>query len=230
MTKELGSIETLRTDFVVAVSHEFKTPLTAIEGYTALLQNGNLSAAQHDECVDKITANVHRLSTLTGNILQLSKLENQGIVADKKSYSLDEQLRKSILLLEREWTAKNIEFDLDLLPVQFNGSESLLYQVWYNLIQNAVKFSPDGGMIHIKLQLTEDKVVVCVADNGCGIDEASQKHIFDKFYQGNKAHASEGNGLGLALVYKIVTLCGGTISVDSQPEQGAAFTVTLPRS
>lgn len=109
MASELGGIETLRTDFVVAVSHEFKTPLTAIEGYTALLQNGNLSAAQYDECVDKITANVHRLSTLTGTVLQLSKLENQGIVADKKTYSLDKQLRKSILLLEREWSARNIE-------------------------------------------------------------------------------------------------------------------------
>lgn len=230
MAKELSSIETLRTDFVVSVSHEFKTPIAAIEGYATLLQNDKLDRKTRNEYLDKVINNAHNLSTLTGNILQLSKLENQGVVTDKKIFSLDEQIRQSVLLLEQQWSAKNIEFDLDLPFIQFYGSESLLYQVWYNLIANAIKFSGNNETITINLQELSGEVIVQITDNGCGIDKKEQQHIFDKFYQADKTRASSGNGLGLALVKQIITLCGGTVTVESEIGKGSTFIVKLPKT
>lgn len=151
MTYDLSHIETLRSDFVANVSHEFKTPIASIEGYATLLQNHNLSSEKHDHYVEKILENSRRLTNLSGNILMLSKLENQGIVLGKTEYQLDEQIRKCILMLENKWSAKNIEFDLELPRQIYYGSESLLEQVWINILDNAIKHSSVGGIVHINI-------------------------------------------------------------------------------
>ena len=230
MTYDLSHIETLRSDFVANVSHEFKTPIAAIEGYATLLQNHSLSQEKHDHYVEKILENSRRLSNLSGNVLTLSKLENQEIVSGKSEFRLDEQLRKSILLLESKWTEKNIEFDMELPTINYYGSEPLLSQVWVNLLDNAIKHSPVGGVIHIGIRQTDSLLIVTITDHGDGMSEEVQKHMFEKFYQGDSSHKAEGNGLGLALVKRIVELCKGTIEVESSPGNGAAFSVALPKS
>ncbi len=211
MAKELAGVETLRSDFISNVSHEFKTPLAAIEGYAALLQNKGLSSDRAGEYLEKIIANAHKLSVLTGNILNLSKLENQQSPQTAKPFDLSEQIRKAILMLESEWTAKNIAFDLDLPDVTYCGDAGILFHVWYNLIGNAVKFSEQNGTVRIRLRTAPEKIYVSVKDRGCGIGEEALPHIFEKFYQGDTSHSAEGNGLGLALVKRIVTLCGGEV-------------------
>lgn len=228
MVKELDSTETLRTDFVANVSHEFKTPLSAIEGYATLLQNTKITEERRNEYIEKIISNTHALSTLTGNILKLSKLENQECVTDKEDFSLDEQIRLVILNLEAEWTAKNIELDIELQNTVYCGNERLLYLVWYNLIGNAIKFSRDNGKIEISLYADSTSVYVNIKDYGYGIDAEAQKHIFDKFYQADSTHSVEGNGLGLALAKRTVTLCNGEISVESKINEGSLFSVRLP--
>ena len=230
MTYDLSHIETLRSDFVANVSHEFKTPIAAIEGYATLLQNHSLSQEKHDHYVEKILENSRRLSNLSGNVLTLSKLENQEIVSGKSEFRLDEQLRKSILLLESKWTEKNIEFDMELPTINYYGSEPLLSQVWVNLLDNAIKHSPVGGVIHIGIRQTDSLLIVTITDHGYGMSEEVQKHMFEKFYQGDSSHKAEGNGLGLALVKRIVELCKGTIEVESSPGNGAAFSVALPKT
>ncbi len=230
MVYELSQIETLRSDFVASVSHEFKTPISAIEGYATLLQNEQLDPEKRQLYVDKIMSNSRRLSDLTSNVLTLSKLENQESIPDLEQYRLDEQIRQDILLLENKWTEKNIEFDLSLQSVAFYGNEALMNDVWTNILDNAIKHSPEGGTIRVRLTVSDDTVSVRIADDGEGMDEEVQKHVFEKFYQGDSSHTGEGNGLGLALAKRIVDLCGGEIFVESAPGKGAAFTVTLPVS
>ena len=228
MTHDLSHMETLRSDFVANVSHEFKTPIAAIEGYATLLQNPNLTREKHDHYVEIILDNSRRLSYLSSNILTLSKLENQEMIVDNRNFRLDEQIRRSILLLEGKWSAKNIEFDMDLPKQMYYGSESLLAQVWSNILDNAIKHSPVGSMIHVNIQVADKWLTVSIADHGDGMTEEVQKHIFEKFYQGDNSRKAEGNGLGLALVKRIVELCNGTVSVQSMPGKGATFSVTLP--
>lgn len=228
MTYDLSHIETLRNDFVANVSHEFKTPIAAIEGYAMLLQNSKLPREKHEHYVNKIIENSQRLTSLSGNILLLSKLENQENILDNKEFRLDEQLRKSVLLLENKWTEKNIEFDIDLQKQIYYGSEQLLSQVWVNIIDNAIKHSPMGGVIYIGISQTDDAVTVTVTDHGDGMSEEVQKHIMEKFYQGDRSRKAEGNGLGLALVKRIVELSRGTVEVESSPGNGASFSVILP--
>ena len=228
MTYDLSHIETLRTDFVANVSHEFKTPISSIEGYATLLQNPALSEEKRLRYTQKILENSRRLSNLTSNILLLSKLENQEILTDKKQFRLDEQIRKTILLLEDKWTEKNIEFNLDLPFQIYYGSEKLLEQVWYNIIDNAIKHSPDGGVIEIRIKNEQSFVSVEVEDRGEGMTEEVMKHIFEKFYQGDCSRKEEGNGLGLALVKRIINICNGKISVQSTPGCGSIFSVELP--
>lgn len=228
MVHELGGIETLRNDFVVNVSHEFKTPLTSIEGYATLLQNDSLSDEDRREYTRLIIESTKKLSNLTSNILQLSKLETQELAPKRQSFLLDEQIRQALLLLEPQWSKKRLELDIEMPTVRFYGSEELLFQVWLNLLSNAVKFTSEGGRIAVVMEQNGGRVSVTVSDTGCGISEDTQKHIFEKFYQGDSARAVEGNGLGLALVHKIVTLCGGSISVKSELNNGADFTVSLP--
>lgn len=228
MVNELNNIETFRSDFIANVSHEFKTPLASIEGYTTLLQDNNLTIEEKGEYTKKILNNTKRLSNLVGIILQISRLENQGIIAEKNKFKLDEQIRQTLLLLESKWTEKNINLDLNLDPITFFGNEELLMQVWANLFSNAIKFTPDNGNITCTLKQSNDWITTIISDNGIGMSKDVQKHVFDKFYQGDKSHSSEGNGLGLALVKRIVDLCGGTIEVYSEYGTGSIFTVKLP--
>lgn len=230
MTYDLAHIETLRTDFVANVSHEFKTPLAAIEGYATLLQNPFLSREKQEIYIGKILENSRKLSTLSSNILMLSKLENQEIVAGTTEFRLDEQLRRCILQLETKWSAKGIEFDMDLPKQMYSGNEALLERVWSNLLDNAIKHSPQQGIIHICINKKSSSLSVCIADEGDGMSEEVQKHIFEKFYQGDSSRKSEGNGLGLSLVKRIVELSHGSITVTSTLGQGTTFTVTLPVS
>lgn len=228
MAKELSAIETLRSDFIANVSHEFKTPLTAIEGYAMLLQDHELPQKEQAECAEKILQSAGRLSTLVSNILMLTKLEQQTDRVEKAPFWLDEQLRQVMVGLEPLWGAKDLELDLELEPLRYNGSEDLLYHVWSNLLSNAVKFSPQGAVLSVRLEKREKSAVFTVTDRGPGMTADVQRHIFDKFYQGDHSRRQEGSGLGLPLAKRITQLCGGTISVDSQPGQGSTFTVTLP--
>lgn len=228
MTFDLSHIETLRSDFVVNVSHEFKTPIAAIEGYATLLQNPALSTERHEHYVEKILDNSRKLSTLSSNILMLSKLENRQTVPQFSEYRLDEQIRKSILCLENKWSEKQLEFDVDLPLQMYYGSEQLLEQVWSNILDNAIKHAPPGSTIQVRLQKECSSIMVQISDHGDGMSEETQKHIFEKFYQGDSSRKSEGNGLGLALVKRILDLCNGSAAVESSPGNGATFTVTLP--
>ena len=229
MVKDLGANETLRNDFIANVSHEFKTPITAIEGYATLLQDKSQSPQDQQECIEKILFNTRRLSNLVGNILMLSKIENQSISSENGNFLLDEQILQVVVGLEREWSEKAIEFDVDMPKTRYYGYESLLTQVWSNLIGNAIKFSYPGGIIGIRMTVDADDIAVSITDHGVGMDEQTQKHIYEKFYQGDTSRKSEGNGLGLALVAKIVEYCGGTIDVKGALGEGSCFTVTLPR-
>ena len=230
MVKELGNTETLQTDFVSNVSHEFKTPINAIEGYASLLQDSQLTDEQKNVYIDKIIFNTRRLSDLVGNILLLSKVNNQTISLKASTFRLDEQVRQSILALESKWEKKEIEFDIDLDEIEYTGYENLLSHVWLNLIDNAVKFSPQNGQIRIRLKQLDGSVTFSIWDNGLPIPEADIDRIFNKFYQGDNSHASEGNGLGLALVRKIVAAAHGTINVTSSEDAGTEFVVALPNS
>lgn len=227
MSSELSSTEIFRTDFISSVSHEFKTPLAAIEGYSTLLQDGDNLDESQKEYVEKILYNTNRLSTLASSMLLLSKIENQSIPTNQTRFDLDEQIRASLLGLEAAWEKKEIEFDIDLEDTEYYGNEMLLHHVWDNLISNAVKFSPIGGLISIRLRKNKGKVVFTIEDSGPGISKEAQSHIFDKFYQGDTSHKTEGHGLGLALVKKILDLEGGTIEVENLNPTGCRFTVTL---
>ena len=227
MTDELHSTEVLQTDFVSNVSHEFKTPLNAIEGYSTLLQDGDNLTPQQREYVDKIIFNTQRLSSLTGSILLLSKLENQQIPTGKSEFYLDEQIRQTVVALEPVWSQKDMEFDVDMAEVRYYGNEPLMRHVWSNLLSNAVKFSPCGGLIEIGMKTQGDDIVVWIKDSGPGIPEEAMKHIFNRFYQADSSHKQEGNGLGLSLVDKILKLEGGRIQVENCQPAGCKFTVYL---
>ena len=225
MAQELGTTEILQTDFVSNVSHEFKTPINAIEGYATLLQDCEGVTAEQQVYVEKILFNTRRLSKLVGNILLLSKVDNQAIQSRKRNFSLDEQIRQVIVALEPEWVAKDIDLDVDLEPVCYFGDDLLLSHVWSNLIGNAIKFSPQGGYVGITLR--KEGTVFTVEDRGPGIPPESLERIFHRFYQSDSSHQAEGNGLGLALVKQILTTLGGQVEVENL-EVGCRFTVKLP--
>ena len=227
MTQALASTEIIQTDFVSNVSHEFKTPINAIEGYTTLLQSGEQSEEQA-LYIEKILLNTRRLNELVSNILLLSRVDHQAIDSNCAQYRLDEQVRQAIVLLEPTWSEKNLELDVDLDTVEYVGNESLMLHVWVNLMDNAIKFDPLGGILRIRLLRTEQNITFTVEDSGPGIPEDAQSHIFDKFYQADTSRMGEGNGLGLALVKRVLDLCGGTVSTENLPEGGCRFTVVLP--
>ena len=228
MTQELSATEVLQTDFVSNVSHEFKTPINAIEGYATLLQGCDALEGDHREYVEKILYNTKRLSDLVGSILLLSKIENQSIPDKQTKFRLDEQIRQSILSLEGAWSPKEVEFDVELESVEYVGNEVLLRHVWDNLISNAIKFGPHGGLVTLKLKMEDGKFVFTVEDEGPGLTEEAKKHIFDKFYQGDSSHKQDGNGLGLALVKRILHISGGEISAENITDKGGCrFTVVL---
>ncbi len=228
MVEELNSVEMLRKDFIADVSHEFKTPLSSITGYITLLQDSDLTDAERHEYVQMAIFNAEKLNDLTTNILRLSRLENQSNMPEPATYRLDEQIREAIVLLEQKWNEKDIQLDLDLPDTQYHGHQELLLNVWTNLISNAIKFSGQGGLIHISLTQMPDNIRVVIRDHGIGMDEKTLAHIFDKFYQGDTSRKSQGNGLGLALCREIISRCGGEIQVSSRLNEGSVFTVILP--
>ena len=227
MVKELSNTETLRNDFISNVSHEFKTPLSAIEGYATLLQDERLSKEEQATYISRILENTSRLSKLTQSILSLSKLENQEIVLQQESFMLDEQIRRVLLSYEPLWEEKELNIDLALEATQIYGSKSLLAQVWSNLIDNAIKFSRPGGTLFISCGVFDGKIVVRIRDTGVGMSEEVRKHAFDKFYQGERSHSGLGSGLGLALVQRIVSLSGGSVDLQSREGKGTEITVSL---
>lgn len=228
MARELGAIETLREDFIANVSHEFKTPLTAMEGYAMLLQDESLSPTEQQECVQRIIGSTGRLSTLVSNILLLSKLEQNTVDMPRTFFRLDEQLRQALLQLEPAWSEKELNLEVELAEVRYDGCERLLYHVWANLLSNAVKFSPPGGTLSLTMK-EGNGVEVTIGDQGPGMSSLVQRHMFDKFYQGDSSRKQEGSGLGLALVWRILQLCGGEIAVESREGRGSRFTVILPK-
>ena len=227
MTQELRNTEVLKTDFVSNVSHEFKTPIGAIEGYAMLLQDSDSITEGQQECIDKILYNTKRLTGLIGNVLLLSKVDNQVIQSVKESFSLDEQLRQTIINSEPLWSEKNLDFDVDLQEINYVGNEELLSHVWSNLLGNAIKFSPEGGLIKIRATALNGSITVTVEDSGPGIPEESLSHIFDKFYQADTSRKHEGSGLGLSLVKRILELHNGTVTAENVAGGGAKFTVNL---
>lgn len=229
MVEQLGSIETLKTDFVSNVSHEMKTPIAVIKNYAELLKCDTISKEERKEYADAIEHAALRLSSLISNILKLNKLENQSIVAEAEEYDVCRQLCDCILQFEELWDEKELELDVDIEDyAKVYADESLMEMVWNNLLSNAIKFTEKGGTIRVA-QTTEGQLIrISVSDTGCGIKKESIKHIFDKFYQGDTSHSKEGNGLGLALVKRVLELMDGDIQVISEEGNGSTFRVTLP--
>ena len=230
MVEELSGMETLRTDFIANVSHELKTPLAVIQNYGSLLQQPELPEAERVEYAHTVTNAAGRLASLITNILKLNKLENQQIYPKKERFDLGEQLCECLLGFENAWEAKNLEIETELEDgVTVESDPELLSLVWSNLFSNAVKFTEDGGTVGLKLYEDSAHAVVEVSDTGCGIRPEVGAHIFEKFYQGDTSHATQGNGLGLALVKRVVDIVGGEIGVSSEPGRGSTFTVKLRR-
>ncbi|MBR3273483.1 MAG: HAMP domain-containing histidine kinase, partial [Clostridia bacterium] len=228
MATELGGLELFRKDFINNFSHEFKTPIVSIRGFAKQLERDDLTDDQRREYLDIIVTESDRLANMASNVLLLSKLENQTIVTDREDYRLDEQLRRCVLLLEKQWSEKDLEPDIELEEITYRGNEEMMNHVWVNLLNNAIKFSPRGGLLTVRLGREGDAAVCAVGDQGSGMDADTRRRIFEKFYQGDTAHATEGNGLGLSLVKRIVDLCGGSVDVKSAPGEGSTFTVRLP--
>jgi len=229
MTEELAGTEMFRNDFINNFSHEFKTPIVSIRGFAKQLQNENLSPEKRREYTDIIVDESERLANMSSNILLLSKFENQQLITNQAEYDLDEQIRKCIILLEKQWSKKNIEIDLDLKPIRIYNNAEMLSHLWINLIENAVKYSADHGHITISCGETAEDILFTISNSGDGMDDSTMKRIFDKFYQGDKSHAAQGSGIGLSIVKRIVELCKGEIAVESKIGQGTTFTVKLPR-
>ncbi|MBP3630532.1 MAG: HAMP domain-containing histidine kinase [Clostridia bacterium] len=228
MSAELAKDEILKKDFISNVSHEIKTPLAIIQNYAKTLENSTLPDVQKNEIITGIIMQTQRLSNLISSILKLNKLENQELIPENKHFDLSELLRTTILRYETLIENKSLELICDIDDVMITGSESLIEIVLNNLISNAIKFT-DKGFISISLKNEEDTVLIKVQDSGCGISNDIGKHIFDKFYQGDTSHSSEGNGLGLALVKKVIDLIGGEITVESKVNFGSTFTLKIKK-
>lgn len=230
MAKELSGTETLRTDFIANVSHELKTPLAVMGNYATMLQRPGLTEEEKNDYAKAISEAARKLAQLITNILKLNKLENQQIFPQPKEFDLSEQLCECLLVFEDAWEAKNLEIETDIEDdVRIKSDPELLSLVWNNLISNAVKFTPDGGTIGLSLKTEDSSVVVQVRDTGCGMKPEVGQHIFEKFYQGDTSHATQGNGLGLALVKRVVDILSGEIGVQSVYGEGSTFTVKFKR-
>ena len=230
MAEELSGTETLRTDFIANVSHELKTPLAVMGNYATMLQRPGITEEEKNEYAKAISEASRRLAQLITNILKLNKLENQQIFPKHTEFDLGEQLCLCLLQFEDAWERKDLQIETDIQEdVAIRSDEELLSLVWNNLFSNAVKFTPEGGTISLGLREEGAWVVVTVSDTGCGMKPETGKHIFEKFYQGDTSHATQGNGLGLALVKRVVDILGGEIGVRSVYGQGSTFTVKIRR-
>ena len=228
MAEELSGLETLRTDFIANVSHELKAPLSVIQNYGTLLQSPDLTSEQRIEYAKSITASSRRFADLITNILKLNRLENQQIFPAAKKFDLGEQLTECLLDFENVWEEKNIDIDTDIEEnVIIYSDRELLSLVWNNLFSNAFKFTDNGGKVFVSLKKENDKAVIKISDTGCGISPETGKHIFEKFYQGDTSHAVQGNGLGLALVKRVIDIVKAEISVQSEVGKGTEFTVKI---
>lgn len=227
MSRDLKSIDSMHKDFVSNVSHEFKTPITSIKGFAKLINEGQLTTDQLHEYSAIIVNESERLALLSSNLLRLSELDSKSIREQATRFSLDEQIRKSILIMEADWTKKNLNLDIDLEKLAYLGDEHLLQQVWLNLIQNAIKFSNHNGVLRVALHKSAGIIRVEIEDNGKGISDKDQQRIFERFYKADKSRSKDGNGLGLAIVKKIVELSGGKIYFTSELGKGSIFTVEL---
>ncbi len=227
MAEELGSVELLRSDFINNFSHEFKTPIVSIRGFAKVLKWNDLTEDERSEYLDIILEESERLAALSENVLVLSRIENQTILTDKTRFNVSEQLRLAIDLMDGKWPDKHIDFAFDGGEVCLEGNEQLLQQVWINLLDNAVKFSPDGGTVEVSVTQEGERTTVRVSDRGPGMTEEVRAHVFDKFYQGDASHTTKGNGLGLSIVKRIVELHGGTVEARSREGGGTLFVVTF---
>ncbi len=231
MVEELGSIEVLKTGFFSNVSHEFKTPLAVIQGNAELLRRKGLPEEERRECVDNILSATRRLSGLITNMLKLDKLKGQTISSMPQRYDICRQLCDIALQFEEVWESKGIDFCVDIEDgAEIYADEELLASVWSNLLSNAFKFTEKGGEVTLTQKTEGEYITVSVSDTGCGMDEETSEKIFDKFYQGDSSHATEGNGLGLSIVKRILELSSGEINVESEVGKGSRFTVKLPRN
>ncbi len=231
MAAELSGTETLRTDFIANVSHELKTPLAVMGNYAAMLHRPGITEEEKNEYATAISEAARRLAQLITNILKLNKLENQQIFPQAEEYDLSEQLRESLLQFEDAWEKKELNIETEIADhVSIRSDAELLSLVWNNLISNAVKFTPEGGTVGVSLAMQGEFVVVSVSDTGCGMTAEVGQHIFEKFYQGDTSHAIQGNGLGLALVKRVVDILSGEIGVQSVLGQGSTFTVKFKRN
>lgn len=227
MVNELNSIDHLRKDFVRNVSHELKTPIASIQGFAKLLADDNISKQEKDEYINIILEETSRLSNLSSNMLKLSKFENQEIVTNKRTYKLDEQLRKAIMMFEEQINQKNIKITLTAEPIIITQDEDLIMEIWINLLNNAVKYTEENGEIEVIAERQNEYVIVQVKDNGIGIEKEKQTRIFERFYQAESSHATEGSGLGLAIVKRIVELTDSKIEIESEKGKGTTFRVYL---
>lgn len=229
MAEELDSNAAMKTDFIADVSHEFKTPLSVIQNYATMIQEPGLDEEKKQEYARILCDTSKNLSELVSNILKLNKLENQQIFPEKKPYNLSGQLCECMLLFEQEFESKNLEIILDLdEDLIIKADYDLMLHVWNNLFSNAIKFNSDGGKIKLTLTKQGKFAVVTVSDNGIGMSKETSEHIFEKFYQGDTSRSTHGNGLGLALVKRVIDITGGDISVESEVGAGTRFTIFLP--
>lgn len=230
MARELAGVETLRTDFIANVSHEMKTPLSVMQNYGALLQMPDLDETKRIEYAKGVAEGARRLADMMTNILKLNKLEKQQIYPKTQEYDLGEQLCECLLQFENVWEEKNIEIETEIAEdVKVNTDGELLSLVWNNLFSNAFKFTPEGGKVTLVLEATKHHAIVKVKDTGCGMSPEVGSHIFEKFYQGDTSHAMQGNGLGLALVKRVIDILNGEISVESAIGKGSTFVVKFRR-
>lgn len=226
---ELEGTEVLRSDFINNFSHEFKTPIVSIAGFASLLKQGNLDPKEQAEYLDIIESESKRLSLMATNVLNLTKVENQAILTDVTTFNVSEQLRTCVLLLERKWETKGLDMNLELEEHTITGSPELLKQVWVNLLDNAIKFSPEGQTVEISAKEEGSTLAVSISNTGSYIPQEQQAAVFRKFYQADRSHNTEGNGIGLAVVKRVVELHGGSIQLESNPAF-TKFTVILPKN
>lgn len=230
MGMELQSVQTLHNDFINNFSHEFKTPITSINGFAMLLLEENVSEEDKKKYLQIIADESERLAAMSSNTLLLSKLESQQIITDKKQYFLDEQIKQCAILLSKEWDKKEISFSAELDVVSYIGNADLMQQVWINLLSNAIKFTPEYGEITVSLKNVKDAIIITISDTGKGMNEEEMARIFAKYYQGDSSHFNKGLGLGLSIVKRIIDLCGGKIEVTSKLNEGSMFMIYLPRT
>ena len=228
MAEELGSIEVLRTDFINNFSHEFKTPIISIKGFAEILKDDDLSKEERNEYLDIIIEESKRLTSLATNVLNLSKIETQAILKEKQMFNIGEQIRQSILLLDSKFQSKNISLDINIEDCNIYANKEMLNQVWLKLLDNAIKFNNENGLVSVNMKKKEKEILINIIDSGIGISKEVVSKIFDKFYQEDTSHSTKGNGLGLTIVKKIIELHGGTIECESIVSKGTKFTIILP--